>query len=149
MKLTITNYPEGQSEVFQVENNPNDPEAGSREVTFSRNLWIEADDFLAQPIPKYKRLYPDGPECRLKGAYLIKCTGCVKDANGNVTEILCTYDNEYSEMLMDVRVYRMAAGEKRTFCREGEEIAVLLLSGKIEWFLCDSGETKLEGNFVI
>ena len=94
VKLTITNYPEGQSETVTVENNPNRPEDGTREVTFSRNLWIEADDFLAQPIPKYKRLYPDGPECRLKGAYLIKCTGCVTDENGNVTEVLATYDPE-------------------------------------------------------
>ena len=92
VKLTITNYPEGQSETFQVENNPNHPEDGSREITFSKNLWIESDDFLAQPIPKYKRLYPDGPECRLKGAYVIKCTGCVTDENGNVTEVLATYD---------------------------------------------------------
>ncbi len=94
VKLTITNYPEGQSETMVVENNPNRPEDGTREVTFSRNLWIEADDFLAQPIPKYKRLYPDGPECRLKGAYLIQCTGCVTDENGNVTEVLATYDPE-------------------------------------------------------
>ena len=92
VKLTITNYPEGRSETFLVENNPNDAGAGSREITFSRNLWIEGDDFLAQPIPKYKRLYPDGPECRLKGAYVIKCTGCVTDENGNVTEVLATYD---------------------------------------------------------
>ena len=94
IKLTITNYPEGQSEVFEVENNPNDPEAGMREVTFSRNLWIEADDFLAEPIPKYKRLFPNGPECRLKGAYLITCTGCVTDENGKVIEVLATYDPE-------------------------------------------------------
>ncbi len=94
VKLTITNYPEGQSETMIVENNPNRPEDGTREVTFSRNLWIEADDFLAQPIPKYKRLYPNGPECRLKGAYLIQCTGCVTDENGNVTEVLATYDPE-------------------------------------------------------
>ena len=92
VKLTITNYPEGQSEVFEVENNPNDPEAGTRPVTFSRNLWIEADDFLSEPIPKFKRLYPQGPECRLKGAYLITCTGCVTDENGNVVEVLATYD---------------------------------------------------------
>ena len=94
VKLTITNYPEGQSESFQVENNPGDPTAGTREVTFSRNLWIESDDFLPAPIPKYKRLYPNGPECRLKGAYLITCTGCVQDENGNVTEVLATYDPE-------------------------------------------------------
>ena len=92
VKLTITNYPEGQSETFSVENNPNDPAAGSREITFSRNLYVEAEDFLETPVPKYKRLYPDGPECRLKGAYLIKCTGCAKDENGNVTEIFATYD---------------------------------------------------------
>ncbi len=94
IKLTITNYPEGKSETVTVENNPNRPEDGTREVTFSRDLWIEADDFLAEPIPKYKRLYPAGPECRLKGAYLIQCTGCVTDENGNVTEVLATYDPE-------------------------------------------------------
>ncbi|MBQ4600739.1 MAG: glutamine--tRNA ligase/YqeY domain fusion protein [Oscillospiraceae bacterium] len=94
VKLTVTNYPDGKSEVFEVENNPNDPDAGTRQVTFSRNLWIEADDFLAEPIPKYKRLFPNGPECRLKGAYLITCTGCVTDENGNVTEVLATYDPE-------------------------------------------------------
>ena len=92
IKLTITNYPEGQSEIFEVENNPNDPEAGTREITFSRHVWIEEDDFLSEPIPKYKRLFPNGPECRLKGAYLIQCTGCVKDENGNVVEVLATYD---------------------------------------------------------
>ncbi len=92
VKLTVTNYPEGQSEVFQVENNPTDPAQGTHEITFSRHLWMEADDFMEQPIPKYKRLYPDGPECRLKGAYLVKCTGCVKDENGHVTEVLCEYD---------------------------------------------------------
>ena len=92
VKLTITNYPEGQSEEFEIENNPNKPEDGTRKVSFSRNLWIEADDFLAEPVPKYKRLYPNGPECRLKGAYVIQCTGCVTDENGNVTEVLATYD---------------------------------------------------------
>ena len=92
VKLTVTNYPEGQSEVFQVENNPTDPTQGTHQITFSRHLWMEADDFMEQPIPKYKRLYPDGPECRLKGAYLVKCTGCVKDENGHVTEVLCEYD---------------------------------------------------------
>ncbi len=92
VKLTITNYPEGQSETFQVENNPNDAEAGTREISFSRDLWIERDDFLAQPIPKYKRLYPDGPECRLKGAYVVQCTGCVTDESGKVIEVLATYD---------------------------------------------------------
>ena len=92
IRLTVTNYPEGQAETFTVENHPNDPAMGTREVPFSRHLWVEADDFLETPIPKYKRLYPDGPECRLKGAYVVRCTGCVKDEEGNVTEILCTYD---------------------------------------------------------
>ena len=94
IKLTITNYPEGQSEKLIVENNPNRPEDGTREVTFSRNLWIEADDFLPAPVPKYKRLYPNGLECRLKGAYLITCTGYNTDENGNVVEVLATYDPE-------------------------------------------------------
>ena len=92
VRLTVTNYPEGRSEVFQVENNPTDPTQGTHEITFSRHLWMEADDFMEQPIPKYKRLYPDGSECRLKGAYLVKCTGCVKDESGRVTEVLCEYD---------------------------------------------------------
>ncbi len=94
VKLTVTNYPEGQSETFSVENNPTDPTQGTHEITFSRNLWIEADDFLAEPIPKYKRLFPQGPECRLKGAYLIQCTGYNTDENGNITEVLATYDPE-------------------------------------------------------
>ncbi len=94
IKLTITNYPEGQSEKLVVENNPSRPEDGTREVTFSRNLWIESDDFLTAPVPKYKRLYPNGLECRLKGAYLITCTGYNTDENGNVTEVLATYDPE-------------------------------------------------------
>ena len=92
VKLTVTNYPEGKSEVFSVENNPTDPTQGTHDITFSRHLWIEADDFMEIPVPKYKRLTPDGLECRLKGAYLVKCTGCVKDENGNVTEVLCEYD---------------------------------------------------------
>ena len=92
VKLTVTNYPEGQSETVTVENNPADPTQGTHDITFSRHLWIESDDFMEVPIPKYKRLTPGGLECRLKGAYLITCTGCVKDENGNVTEVLCTYD---------------------------------------------------------
>ena len=92
VKLTVTNYPEGQSETFTVENNPTDPAQGTHDITFSRHLWIEEDDFMEVPVPKYKRLTPNGPECRLKGAYLVTCTGCVKDENGRVTEVLCTYD---------------------------------------------------------
>ena len=92
VKLTVTNYPEGKSEVFSVENNPTDPTQGTHDITFSRHLWIEADDFLETPVPKYKRLTPNGPECRLKGAYLVTCIGCVKDESGRVVEVLCTYD---------------------------------------------------------
>ncbi len=92
VKLTITNYPEGQSESFEVENNPNRPEDGVRMISFSRELYVEAEDFLETPVPKYKRLYPGGPECRLKGAYLITCTGCRKDEDGNIVEILAEYD---------------------------------------------------------
>ena len=92
VRLVITNYPAGQSETFSVENNPNRPEDGVREVTFSRELYIEAEDFLPEPVPKYKRLYPGGPECRLKGAYVIKCVDYETDENGNVTEIAAEYD---------------------------------------------------------
>jgi glutaminyl-tRNA synthetase len=94
VKLILTNYPEGQQEELDVENNPNDENAGTRKVTFSRELYVEAEDFMEEPIPKYKRLFPNGPECRLKGAYLIQCTGCKKDENGNVVEIYATYDPE-------------------------------------------------------
>ena len=92
VKLVITNYPEGKSETFTVENNPTDPASGTHEITFSRECWIEADDFMEVPVPKYKRLTPNGPECRLKGAYLITCTGCKKDENGNVVEVYAEYD---------------------------------------------------------
>ena len=92
IKLVITNYPEGQTETFQIENNPIDETAGTHEVTFSREVWIEADDFLPAPVPKYKRLYPEGPECRLKGAYLITCTGYETDEDGNITQVYATYD---------------------------------------------------------
>jgi len=91
VKLIVTNYPEGQSELLTVENNPLKPEDGSREISFSRELWIEADDFMEVPAPKYKRLHP-GYEVRLKGAYLVTCTGCKKDDDGNILEIYCEYD---------------------------------------------------------
>ncbi len=93
VKLTVTNYPEGQTETFQVENNPVDPASGTRPVTFSRQLWIEREDFMEEKVGKFFRLFP-GNEVRLKGAYVVKCTGCVKDEQGNIVEILCTYDPE-------------------------------------------------------
>ena len=92
VKLTVTNYPEGKSETFTVENNPTDSAQGTHEITFSRHLWIEEEDFMEVPVPKYKRLTPGGFECRLKGAYLVTCTGCVKDESGRVVEVLCEYD---------------------------------------------------------
>ncbi len=92
VKLVITNYPADRSEAFEVENIPGKPEAGTRKVSFSRELWVEAEDFLPEPVPKYKRLYPGGPECRLKGAYLIRCVGYETDEQGNVTQINCEYD---------------------------------------------------------
>ncbi len=93
IKLIITNYPEGQTEEFEVENNPNRPEDGTRTVTFSRECYIEANDFMEEPIKKYQRLYP-GNEVRLKSTYIVKCTGCKKDDDGNVTEVYATYDPE-------------------------------------------------------
>ena len=91
VKLIVTNYPAGQSETFDVENNPLHPEQGTHGVTFSRELWIERGDFMEQKEGKFFRLFP-GNEVRLKGAYVVKCTGCTKDENGNVTEVLCEYD---------------------------------------------------------
>lgn len=93
LKLVITNYPEGQSEILEIENNPNDESAGTRQVEFSRELYIEREDFMEVPVKKYFRLFP-GNEVRLKGAYFVKCTDVIKDEEGNVTEIHCTYDPE-------------------------------------------------------
>ncbi|MBR4818787.1 MAG: glutamine--tRNA ligase/YqeY domain fusion protein [Clostridiales bacterium] len=91
VKLIIDNYPDGQTETFTVENNPERPEDGTREVSFSKELWIEADDFMEVPEKKYFRLFP-GNEVRLKSAYVIKCTGCDKDENGNVTAVHAEYE---------------------------------------------------------
>ncbi len=93
VKLTITNYPGDKSETFYVENNPENEEMGSRPVTFSRELWIEQDDFAALPPKKYNRLYV-GNEVRLKAAYIVRCTGFNTDADGNVTEVMAEYDPE-------------------------------------------------------
>ncbi len=91
LKVTITNYPEGKTEYVSLINNPEDETMGSREIPFSREVYIEQDDFMENPPHKFFRLAP-GTEVRLKGAYIIKCTGFKKDASGNVTEVLCTYD---------------------------------------------------------
>lgn len=91
VELILTNYPEGQTEEMEAINNPEDESMGSRRVKFSRELWIERDDFMEDAPRKYFRLTP-GNEVRLKNAYIVKCTGCKKDENGNVTEVYAEYD---------------------------------------------------------
>ncbi|MDO4476772.1 MAG: glutamine--tRNA ligase/YqeY domain fusion protein [Clostridia bacterium] len=91
IKLVITNYPQEKTEIFEIENNPNDPSAGTHSVSFSREVYIEAEDFMEEPSRKYFRLFP-GNEVRLKSAYVVKCTGCKKDSTGNVVEVYCEYD---------------------------------------------------------
>ena len=91
VKLIITNYPADKTEELEVENNPNDESAGTRKISFSREVFIERDDFMEEPPKKYFRLFP-GNEVRLKSAYIVKCTGCKKDENGNILEVYCEYD---------------------------------------------------------
>lgn len=93
LKVVITNYPEGQVEMLDAEINPENPEMGHRQIPFSREIYIERDDFMENPPSKYFRLFP-GNEVRLKHAYFIKCNDVVKDADGNVIELHCTYDPE-------------------------------------------------------
>lgn len=93
LKLVITNYPEVQTEMIELENNAKDETKGTRLVPFGRELYIEQEDFMEEPIKKYFRLFP-GNEVRLKGAYFVKCTDVIKDENGNVVEVHCTYDPE-------------------------------------------------------
>ena len=93
VKVIITNYPEGKTEEVELTNNPEDENSGSRMVPFSREIYIERDDFMEEPPKKFFRMGP-GREVRLKGAYIIKCEDYKKDENGNITEIYCTYDSE-------------------------------------------------------
>ena len=93
IKLIIDNYPEGQVEYFDIDNNQENPDAGTRKVAFSREIYIEREDFMEEPPKKYFRLFP-GNEVRLKGAYFVKCVDYKKDGQGNITEIHCTYDPE-------------------------------------------------------
>ncbi len=93
VKVTLTNYPEDKEEMLELINNPEDETAGTREVPFSRELYIERNDFMEEPPRKFFRLGP-GREVRLKGAYIIKCEDYKKDENGRITEIFCTYDPE-------------------------------------------------------
>ena len=91
IKLIISNYPEGATETFDIENNPENENSGTRTVSFSRELWIEAEDFMEEPPKKYNRLFV-GNEVRLKSAYIVRCTGFKKDADGNVKTVFCEYD---------------------------------------------------------
>ena len=91
LKVVIDNYPAQQVEEMEVANNPEDPSAGSRSVPFTRELWIEREDFMEEPVPKFFRLAP-GREVRLRGAYFVTCREVVKDAAGEVVELRCTYD---------------------------------------------------------
>ena len=91
LKVVIENYPEGQTEEMEVPNNPEDPSAGTRKVAFSRELWIERDDFMEEPVRKFFRLAP-GREVRLRSAYFVTCDEVVKDAAGDIVELRCSYD---------------------------------------------------------
>lgn len=93
IKVIITNYPEGQVEMLETENNGNNPELGSRMIPFSRELWVDGEDFMEVPVKKYFRLFP-GNEVRLKAAYFIKCEEVIKNEDGSIKELHCTYDPE-------------------------------------------------------
>ena len=127
LKVIIENYPEGESEEMDVVNNPEDPAAGTRRVAFSRELWIERDDFMEEPAPKFFRLAP-GREVRLRSAYFVTCTDVVKDEAGTVVELRCTYD----PATRGRRLARRAAAEGdaplgvRRACRAGRGPAVRL-----------------------
>lgn len=119
MKVVITNFPEGQTEWMETENNPEDPEAGKRALPFSRELWIEQDDFMENPPPKYFRLSPGGM-VRLKSAFIIRCDEAVKDSHGQVTELRCTYIPE---------------------SRSGQDTSGLKVQGVIHWLSAEHAKT--------
>ena len=91
IKVVLTNWPEDKTVELEIENHPKHPEMGTRKVTFSRELYIDSDDFMEVPVPKYQRMFP-GNEVRLSGAYIVKCEGCEKDADGNIIAVNCTVD---------------------------------------------------------
>ena len=129
IKLVIDNYPEGQTEYMEVENNQENSELGSRKVPFSRELYIEREDFMEEPPKKYFRLFP-GNEVRLKGAYFVKCVDYKKDADGKVTEVHCTYDPE---------------------TRSGSGFEGRKVKGTIHWVdagTCQNAEVRLYENIV-
>ena len=119
MKVVITNFPEGQTEWMESENNPEDPEAGKRPLPFTRELWIEQDDFMENPPPKYFRLSPGGM-VRLKSAFIISCDEAVKDADGNISELRCTYIPE---------------------SRSGQDTSGLKVQGVIHWLSAEYAKT--------
>jgi glutaminyl-tRNA synthetase len=126
IRVTVTNYPEGKSELVAVENNPEQPETGSREVPFGRHLLIDGDDFAEVPAKGWFRLAP-GAEVRLKGAYFVTCQEFVKDEQGNVVELKCTYDPQ---------------------SRGGDSPDGRKVKGTIQWVSADHGvelETRLYG----
>ena len=93
IKVVITNYPEDQTEEMELENNRNVPEMGTRTIPFGRELYIDGNDFMEVPVKKYRRLYP-GNEVRFKGAYFITCREVIKNEDGSIKELHCTYDPE-------------------------------------------------------
>lgn len=119
VKLVVTNYPENEEEIMEVENNPEDVNGGKRNVPFCRELWIEREDFMEVPSKKYFRLAP-GLMVRLKGAYIVRCEGCVKDEAGNVTEVHCTYipesrsHNDVSGLVVKGTIHWVSARHART-----------------------------------
>ena len=119
LKVVLSNYPEGQVEWLETENNPEDPNTGKRQLAFSRELYIEQDDFMENPPPKYFRLYPGG-RVRLKSAFIIECTGVVKDAAGNIVELQCLYVPE---------------------SRSGQDTSGLKVQGVIHWLSATHAHT--------
>ena len=130
VKLVITNYPEGQTEMLEIENHAKDESFGKRMVPFSRELYIEREDFMEEPPKKFFRLAP-GKEVRLKGAYFVTCTDVVKDENGNITEIHCTYDPA---------------------TKSGLDFTARKVKGTIHWVNCEtaiSADVNLYENLVV
>jgi glutaminyl-tRNA synthetase len=124
IKLVIANYPDGQVEQVEIENNPEDPSAGSRTMPFSKTIWIEKEDFMENPPKKYFRLFPGGM-VRLKGAYIVRCDEVVKDAAGEISELRCSYVPE---------------------SRSGNDTSGLMVKGTIHWVSAEqavSAEVRL------